>query len=193
MIYKKNDQTTKNKIIEAAYKVLAEQGYDKSSMKEIAKETGVAQGLINYYFPSKEDLLFELFRKETDRYCAELEKINDLPLSENIVREALRIPSAMVDEHPEWYRLRYELFAIGLRTPAGMKEIADSMEEGRKHTLKIMERFPVDPGINREGLASILVAVLDGLALQKMSDPDFNADEAYAALGEVLKRCLQHP
>lgn len=191
MTYKKSDQATKSKIIDAAYKVLGEQGYDKSSMKEIAKEAGVAQGLINYYFPSKEELLFELFREETCRYCAEIEKINDIPLTEDFLKKALRIPSALVEEHPEWHRLRYELFAIGSRTPAGLKEIAESMKAGREQAMKAMERLPIDPGVNRLGLASIIVAALDGLSLQKMSDPAFDAEAAYAVLGEILFRFLK--
>lgn len=72
---RKADGDTRAKIIDAAYKVLADIGHDKASMKEIAKEAGVAQGLINYYFPSKEDLLFELFHTETSRYCDEMMKI----------------------------------------------------------------------------------------------------------------------
>src|SRR5690554_5011653 len=99
---RKVDGQTRDKIIEAAYKVLADIGHDKASMKEIAKEAGVAQGLINYYFPSKEDLLFELFQTETNRYCQEMTKSDCIPLSQHFIREALEVPRELVRTQPEW-------------------------------------------------------------------------------------------
>ena len=119
---RKVDGDTKAKIIDAAYKVLADIGHDKASMKEIAKEAGVAQGLINYYFPSKEDLLFELFHTETCRYCNEMLKIDLIPISETFIKDALRVPMELVQSHPEWHRLRFELFAIGLRSRKGVRK-----------------------------------------------------------------------
>lgn len=39
--------------------MLTEKGYHQASTKEIARVAGVAQGLINHYFPSK-DMLFAI-------------------------------------------------------------------------------------------------------------------------------------
>ena len=43
---------TRDKILQAAFSVLSRQGYENSSIKEIAEEAGVAQGLVHYYFKS---------------------------------------------------------------------------------------------------------------------------------------------
>lgn len=49
-------------IIEAAVKVIAENGYHNSQVAKIAREAGVADGTIYLYFQNKEDVLISLFR-----------------------------------------------------------------------------------------------------------------------------------
>lgn len=184
---RKSDGETKAKIIDAAYKVLADIGHEKASMKEIAKEAGVAQGLINYYFPSKEDLLFELFHTETSRYCDELKRVDDIPLTQTFIRDALKVPMELVQTHPEWHRLRFELFAIGLRSDKGCQEISKSLQAGREQAIHSMSKLSIGDNVNIDAVASILLAVLDGLALQAMSDPDFDTASAYGTFAELLE------
>ncbi len=57
-------------IIEAAVKVIAENGYHNSQVAKIAKEAGVADGTIYLYFKNKEDLLISLFRVKMGEFVA---------------------------------------------------------------------------------------------------------------------------
>ncbi|OAS21563.1 TetR/AcrR family transcriptional regulator [Paenibacillus oryzisoli] len=181
---------TKNKIIDAAYQVLAEQGFEKASTKEIAKQAGISQGLINYYFSSKEDLMFEIFHLESTRYIEEMNKISEIPLNENFIRQALAVPKNMVHQYPDWHRLRFELFAIGLRSEAGRKEIQQSLEAGKQQVLKSLNLLPINESINKQALASIINITIDGLALEQMADPDFDIDAAYLTLIELIETYL---
>jgi AcrR family transcriptional regulator len=181
---------TKNKIIDAAYQVLAEQGFEKASTKEIAKQAGISQGLINYYFSSKEDLMFEIFHLESTRYIEEMNKISEIPLNENFIRQALAVPKNMVHQYPDWHRLRFELFAIGLRSEAGRKEIQQSLEAGKQQVLKSLNMLPINESINKKALASIINITIDGLALEQMADPDFDIDAAYLTLIELIETYL---
>lgn len=51
-------------IIEAAIKVIAENGYHGSQVSKIAREAGVAEGTIYLYFENKEDILISIFREK---------------------------------------------------------------------------------------------------------------------------------
>lgn len=51
---------SKHKIMEAAFKLIAKNGYDSTSVALIAKEAGVSKGLLYNYFESKEALVKEL-------------------------------------------------------------------------------------------------------------------------------------
>lgn len=48
---------TKSKILDAAYRRLAQEGYAALSMREIAKDAGVNHALINYHFRTKDQLV----------------------------------------------------------------------------------------------------------------------------------------
>lgn len=50
----------KNKIREAALKVISEQGINGATMRVIAKEAGVSTGAIYHYYPAKEDILYDI-------------------------------------------------------------------------------------------------------------------------------------
>lgn len=54
----KEPEERKQEILETAMKLFAQNGFEKTSISDIAKEIGVAQGLCYRYFPSK-DVLFQ--------------------------------------------------------------------------------------------------------------------------------------
>jgi len=77
------------RILEAAVKVFAEQGVHQSTVSQIAREAGVADGTIYLYFKNKDDILvqffedkarqvFERFREEVDRGDNAIEKLRNL-------------------------------------------------------------------------------------------------------------------
>src|SRR5947209_18605698 len=65
---------SREKILQAAFAVLSREGYENTSIHDIAEEAGVAQGLVHYYFKSKQKLvlavLFEV-GQEMNVYTAE--------------------------------------------------------------------------------------------------------------------------
>jgi TetR/AcrR family fatty acid metabolism transcriptional regulator len=76
-------------ILEAAVKVFARQGFHQSTIAQIAKEAGVADGTIYLYFKNKDDILvqffsyrakqvFERFREAVDQANTSLDKLRNL-------------------------------------------------------------------------------------------------------------------
>lgn len=54
-----------HKILDAAIKVFAEQGFFRSTISQIAKEAGVADGTIYLYFKNKDDILLQFYSDKT--------------------------------------------------------------------------------------------------------------------------------
>ncbi|MDO1604709.1 TetR/AcrR family transcriptional regulator [Lactobacillus sp. YT155] len=52
--------TTRDKVIEAMYHLVAEVGYDKSSINKIAQIVGIQKPSVYYYFESKESIFLEV-------------------------------------------------------------------------------------------------------------------------------------
>jgi TetR/AcrR family fatty acid metabolism transcriptional regulator len=59
-----------NRILEAAVKVFAEQGFFQSTVSQIAREAGVADGTIYLYFKNKDDILVQFFSYKTRQVFA---------------------------------------------------------------------------------------------------------------------------
>ena len=80
-VMKLKKEEKKRKIIDAAIKIFARNGYFNSRVSEIAKEAGVADGTIYIYFSSKEELLSAIFDEALQVFVEEskkeLEQIQD--------------------------------------------------------------------------------------------------------------------
>ena len=70
----------RQQILEAALDVFAEHGFEGATTKEIATRADVTQGLIYFYFPSKEDLFFAAFEHQAK---LALDELHFLAASEN--------------------------------------------------------------------------------------------------------------
>lgn len=54
------DTSTRQRILDIAADLFVEQGYEKTSLREIAERLGYSKAAIYYHFPSKEDILLEI-------------------------------------------------------------------------------------------------------------------------------------
>jgi len=80
-VSKRKDSEKHHRIIEAATKVFAKNGFYQSKIAQIAKEAGVADGTIYIYFENKDDILISLFEEQMkavlDNMTLQLTKIDD--------------------------------------------------------------------------------------------------------------------
>src|ERR1700752_5132014 len=53
----------RTQILDAAARVLAERGYHRTTVRDIAREAGIADGTIYLYFSSKQELLLALIAR----------------------------------------------------------------------------------------------------------------------------------
>ena len=67
-------EQTRRVIFETALVLFRENGFDASTMQQIADRAGVAKGAAYYYFPSKEAIIqayYERVQAEQERLCEE--------------------------------------------------------------------------------------------------------------------------
>jgi TetR/AcrR family fatty acid metabolism transcriptional regulator len=62
-------------ILEAAIKVFAEHGFYQSTVAQIARKAGVADGTIYLYFENKEDILLQFFAYKTRQIFDKFQKV----------------------------------------------------------------------------------------------------------------------
>ncbi|HEX5502325.1 MAG TPA: helix-turn-helix domain-containing protein [Thermomicrobiales bacterium] len=173
-------------IVDAAYRVLAGHGFDAATIKEIAREAGVAPGLIHYYFASKDELLVAVLQEAARRNTAAMQRLGDVTPADELAEAALAERKRRVLEEPAWYRLRYDLFALGLRNPAIEPGLRDLLATGRRGIGAVVRRALGDAAGDSEALAAVLLGALDGLGLQKIADPDLDLEGAYGVVSALL-------
>jgi AcrR family transcriptional regulator len=72
-VSREHGRDTRSRLRELALQLFAEQGYEKTSLREIAERLGVTKAALYYYFKSKEDIV----RSLVEDYVAELDQLID--------------------------------------------------------------------------------------------------------------------
>ncbi|HJR63471.1 MAG TPA: TetR family transcriptional regulator [Gemmatimonadaceae bacterium] len=83
-----HDGDTEQRILDAAHAVFLRRGTAGARMQEIAKEAGVNQALLHYYFRSKEKLAEAVFQRVARGFMPPVIQVlaSDLPLEEKVER-----------------------------------------------------------------------------------------------------------
>jgi AcrR family transcriptional regulator len=192
-------QKTKERIITAASKVLAEKGYEATTLREISREAQAAPGLVHYYFGGKDELLAEALQVAGQRFHQRMEHLARQMSTSWSLDALLRELCERVDLEPDVYRLRYESFSLGLHNPTIAPKVRERLAQRRNEIGSVIaialenmeknenvERFSLDPTL----MAALLLSIFDGLALQKIMDPDFDLEATYQLLTLALHSLL---
>ncbi len=188
-------QKTKERIIAAASKVLAEKGYEATTLREISREAQAAPGLVHYYFGGKDELLVEVLQAAGQRFHQRMERLVQQVPAERSLEAVLTQLRERVDLEPDVYRLRYESFSLGLHNPVIEPKVRERLAQRRNEIgsvmAKVLENMERTDGAQRSSLdptllAALLISIFDGLALQKIMDPTFDLEAAYHLLAQML-------
>lgn len=89
-----------DRIIKAAIKVFAKNGFYNSRVSEIAKEAQVADGTVYLYFKNKDDILIRLFEEEMDKIITNMKgEMDNIPNPDEKLRRFAVVHLNMVREN----------------------------------------------------------------------------------------------
>ena len=74
-----------NRIAKIAFSLFVEKGFNDTSISDIAKAAGIQKGLVQYYFPKKENFA-HLFIEQTMQYILESINSTDIKFKNEIER-----------------------------------------------------------------------------------------------------------
>lgn len=171
-------------IIAAAYQELVEQGFASASMAAIAQAAGVTPAAASSAFAGKEELLLEVLRVAAEQSSLSIIQHAEAGALTAAADLAVATAQSRALVEPEWYQLRYEAFAHGLRNPAALPGLAALLAVSRRGISTVVRRT-AGPSAAADAVAALVLACLDGLALQKLADPDLDLAAAYQLLGRL--------
>jgi AcrR family transcriptional regulator len=93
-------EARRNQLLDVALARFAERGVENVSIKDLAAEVNVAQGLIYYYFQSKDDLLTAVFERHNPlpEFRTIIERISSLPAREGLLEFAQEIAALLKEK-----------------------------------------------------------------------------------------------
>jgi AcrR family transcriptional regulator len=183
----KHRADNRDRLIAAGYTILAEKGYEATTVKEVAKAAGVSPGLFHYYFATKDELLMAVLREAGQRYGQLMQDLRATVPADRFLDVAFSALQERATHEPGWYRLRYELFALGLRNPAFLPVVGEMLGFLRQAFMRAFLPVTAGDAARASDLAALAIAAFDGLALQQLAQPDADLMGAYALLRRVIR------
>lgn len=181
--------TAREQLLDAAARVFAERGYRGASVDSIAAAAGVTKGALYWNFKSKADLFFSLLDERVDERVRLLVAQTEALAGEDMVTPMVsREISDVVDEQRQMLLLQHEYWSLAARDPELSERYAERQRRLRKlvahglvaHHEATSIALTADP----EELATAVIALANGLAMDRIVDPESVPDRL---LGEILE------
>jgi AcrR family transcriptional regulator len=183
---------TRERLLTAARRVFARSGFHGASVEEIASEAGYSTGALYSNFEGKEDLFVALMEREIDEHAQEIAAaVREQASISDRAAGGARQWMAMIEREPEALLLFMEFWAYGVRDAAVRPKVAERFAQMRRVLTGLIadgvRDFDLELTIPAEQLAVAIDALADGIARQKLADPQAVPDEL---MGNVLTLLL---
>jgi len=177
----------RDEILEIALEHFAVKGYDRVSVREIARECGLSQAGLLHHFSSKEELFLEVLRRRDDRSGENYEPEH--------VHSVERLVSAVARNarEPGLVRLFVSMSAESTSQEGAARDFFEARyawlseqiaDDVRKH----QENGEFSLGYDPESVAMMLIAAADGLQLQWLLRPsEVDMSGTLIALWDMLR------
>ena len=186
----------RQRILDAAIREFAENGYEKASTNAIVKEAGIAKGLLFHYFDSKKGLYIFALEYAIDFYIDYfLQGLGDLPddLLDRLVKWTTR-KLKLFTEHPLMYRMGV---AAMQDVPPDVKTeltktYARTSERLMPIFLKGLDSSKLRDGIDAQKALQFVMLAFNGITEQFLAAARNHPDKGLSGLPAALKDMEQY-
>ena len=183
------------RIVEAMRASVAERGISGSTFDVVARSAGVSRGLLHYYFGTKERLLVEAVRRETEvRGALVREAVTSAQGADELIDGLVRSFEDLLGAGSSHVVMFYELLTLAQRN-AGIAAALSELSRTLRLELAGALRMGRDAGVfelraGPDELASFLLVLADGVMIRRMSEPELDVralmDQAVLAARALL-------
>jgi len=189
---------TRERLLAAARSAFAESGFHGASVEEIATRAGFSTGALYSNFGGKEDLFLVLMEREIEEHAREIaEAVAKRPSVSERATGGARRWMMMIEREPELLLLFMEFWAYGVREPAVRPKVAERFAQMRRLLTRLIEdgvrEFELELALPAEQLAIAVDALADGIARQRLADPEAVPDELMGTVLSLLFEAATRP
>src|SRR3954468_5660637 len=133
------DSEKAKRIVRAMRTSVGRRGAAGATFDHVAQEAGVSRGLLHYYFGTKERLLVEVVRHDSDVRMRRLEQsLADADSVDAIVEALVTQLRDYVGEDPALHALIYELFSVSRRNDEVREELGELYRRVRGQVAEVL-------------------------------------------------------
>ena len=159
----------REEIAEAAWRVVERAGPEGANMREIAREAGHTTGVVTHYFRGKRELMAFAFGLMVERSTGRVAEAAARSGPAEALAQLLPLDEERRRETTVWLAL----MSASLTDPDLAVELRQRYRDARKATLPVF-RAALDKsrGEDPTGVADELLALVDGITVDALTDPE---------------------
>jgi AcrR family transcriptional regulator len=180
---------TRARLVDAATTTFQERGYLAASLEEISERAGYSQGAIYSNFKGKEALFLGCIERLAESrttvwedFIANAKELGAQPESFGKVLVSVLLP-------PEWNKALVE-FRIAAISEPSRQSLIENHQRWRNIVVRLLEVYcatnKITPTIPLEAIADSLVATVDGLRFQALTQPEVDIAGIFATTLRLL-------
>ena len=170
---------TRDHLLDAAARVLAERGFSGASLDEVAAVAGFTKGAVYSNFKNKEDLFLALFEMLYEREMEELRRTleaSDVP-PESRLSDFVALFTEGADIEPgSWSALYLEFCVYASHNPEARRRLAELEEKSLDSVAEVIAseraRWGIESPDTPRQAARIVQAFSRGIGIMRSIDPD---------------------
>ncbi|HEX6159615.1 MAG TPA: TetR/AcrR family transcriptional regulator [Thermoanaerobaculia bacterium] len=126
-------EETRTRILDAALRLFRDNGFEKTTMRDIAAEAGVATGAAYYYFRSKEELVMAFYLRTSEEAGQRLEEA--LSKSKELKKRIRFLIDLKFEQFAEHRELMVALLKAGVDPRDPLSPFGEETKEVRDETI----------------------------------------------------------
>ncbi len=186
-----------SRLLRASAELIAEVGYERTTLAAIGKRAGYSHGLVTRRFGSKEGMIQALLDRTVKEWSKqEISPILNSKAGFEGVRDMIDAIRTSLRRDPMAMRALYTLMFEALKpTPAALADRMRHLHSSQRRNFEELLVRGIDdgsvrPDIDPAATAGMVVGVLRGAAYQWLLDRDFDFDATLVAMEAHLESSL---
>ncbi|MDP2723145.1 MAG: TetR/AcrR family transcriptional regulator [Bacteroidales bacterium] len=156
-------------IMQAGLELFAQYSIETTSISMIAKRAGISKGLIYNYFDNKEALIVAIVTEGFEEFTRMIPETHGQPLSKEQLIHYLNTTFEVLTTDFQYWKLYFSI----VMQPSVMKLIENQLMVIMMPVVMLMADYYESQGVaNPMAYARMLGAILDGISLNYMLDPE---------------------
>jgi len=185
-------QQRRRQIMDAALVCFSRQGFHRTTMHDIVRESDLSAGAFYRYFESKEAIVAAMADEHHRAEAAVLAGVDTATDATEALIELARASLGRLDDAQErrWRRVTVQLWAEALRDPRIMAVVRSGLEEPIATVAEVVIRGQregtVPRGLDPQATARVCAAIFQGLVVQQAWEPDLDVSSYVEAVLGIL-------